>query len=170
MSIAIGVTMSGSAAISSILSRSSTKVGIFGGAAFNFREWRNLGTIHQHAGVEGFGINSVQFINEGGTIRVDGGTLDLSGNIGQGWETIAEFASRDATLIVAPGATLDWHADGYYATAPERNPAGPALGDRRVSRGGAWRHQNPWSPVAHRSSLPPHLRYADYGFRLVRGQ
>jgi len=63
---------------------------------------------------------------------------------------------------------LDWHADGYYAIAPDRNPPGPALGDRRVSRGGAWRHQNPWSPVAHRSSLPPHLRYADYGFRLVR--
>jgi formylglycine-generating enzyme required for sulfatase activity len=63
---------------------------------------------------------------------------------------------------------LDWHADGYYAIAPERNPPGPALGDRRVSRGGAWRHQNPWSPVAHRSSLPPHLRYTDYGFRLVR--
>jgi RHS repeat-associated protein len=95
-----------------ILRSGQLRYGIFGGAAFNFREWRNAGLIHQHAGVEGFGINSVQFINEGGTIRVDAGTFDLSGNIGRGWDTIAEATSRDATLIVAPGATLDWHADG----------------------------------------------------------
>jgi formylglycine-generating enzyme required for sulfatase activity len=63
---------------------------------------------------------------------------------------------------------LDWDADDYYARSPERNPQGPPSGTRRVSRGGAWRHADPWSPVAHRSSLPPHLRYSDYGFRLVR--
>jgi formylglycine-generating enzyme required for sulfatase activity len=62
----------------------------------------------------------------------------------------------------------DWHADDYYAASPARNPGGPAHGTRRVSRGGAWRHAVPWSPVAHRSSLPPHLRYADYGVRLAR--
>ena len=57
---------------------------------------------------------------------------------------------------------------GYYATSPARNPRGPSRGTRRVSRGGAWRHPDPWSPVAHRSSLPPDLRYSDYGFRVVR--
>jgi formylglycine-generating enzyme required for sulfatase activity len=62
---------------------------------------------------------------------------------------------------------LDWHADDAYARAPAANPTGPPAGSRRVSRGGAWRHQIPWSPVAHRSSLPPHLRYSDYGFRVV---
>ncbi|MBI2467835.1 MAG: SUMF1/EgtB/PvdO family nonheme iron enzyme [Candidatus Rokubacteria bacterium] len=61
---------------------------------------------------------------------------------------------------------LDWHDDAYYARSPDANPTGPAEGTRRVSRGGAWRHQIPWSPVAHRSSLPPHLRYSDYGFRV----
>ena len=65
---------------------------------------------------------------------------------------------------------LDWEDDGYYTLSPERNPLGPANGTRRVSRGGAWRHQDPWSPVAHRSSLPPHLRYSDYGLRVARGQ
>ncbi|HEV8306027.1 MAG TPA: SUMF1/EgtB/PvdO family nonheme iron enzyme [Methylomirabilota bacterium] len=64
---------------------------------------------------------------------------------------------------------LDWHDEGYYAASPERNPPGPAQGIRRASRGGAWRHQIPWSPVAHRSSLPPHLRYSDYGFRVAAG-
>jgi formylglycine-generating enzyme required for sulfatase activity len=63
---------------------------------------------------------------------------------------------------------LDWHADDYYAVSPEPAPAGPPAGTRRVSRGGAWRHQDPWSPVAHRSSLPPGLRYSDYGFRVAR--
>ncbi|MFL5197990.1 MAG: formylglycine-generating enzyme family protein [Microvirga sp.] len=62
----------------------------------------------------------------------------------------------------------DWYDEGYYALSPDRNPSGPAAGTRRVSRGGAWRHADPWSPVAHRSSLPPGLRYSDYGLRLAR--
>jgi sulfatase modifying factor 1 len=61
----------------------------------------------------------------------------------------------------------DWYADDTYAAPLTANPRGPAAGTRRVSRGGAWRHADPWSPVAHRSSLPPHLRYSDYGLRLA---
>lgn len=63
----------------------------------------------------------------------------------------------------------DWYDDAYYASSPRDNPRGPASGTRRVSRGGAWRHADPWSPVAHRTSLPPALRYSDYGVRLARG-
>ena len=62
----------------------------------------------------------------------------------------------------------DWFDATYYARSPRDNPRGPATGSRRVSRGGAWRHADPWSPVAHRSSLPPALRYSDYGVRLAR--
>ena len=62
----------------------------------------------------------------------------------------------------------DWFDDDYYGRSPARNPRGPETGTRRVSRGGAWRHADPWSPVAHRSSLPPHLRYSDYGVRFAR--
>jgi iron(II)-dependent oxidoreductase len=62
----------------------------------------------------------------------------------------------------------DWFADDWYAASPARNPHGPATGTRRVSRGGAWRHADPWSPVSHRSSLPPHLKYSDYGVRFAR--
>ena len=64
---------------------------------------------------------------------------------------------------------LDWDDEAYYARSPALNPRGPETGTRRVSRGGAWRHQDAWSPVAHRSSLPPALRYSDYGFRVARG-
>ncbi len=62
---------------------------------------------------------------------------------------------------------LDWEDEEYYARSPERNPHGPPSGTRKSSRGGAWRHQDPWSPVAHRSSLPPALGYSDYGFRVL---
>jgi formylglycine-generating enzyme required for sulfatase activity len=61
----------------------------------------------------------------------------------------------------------DWYAADAYRSEPARAPTGPSDGSRRVSRGGAWRHQDPWSPVAHRSSLPPELRYSDYGFRVA---
>jgi iron(II)-dependent oxidoreductase len=63
---------------------------------------------------------------------------------------------------------VDWYADDYYARSPGANPIGPPTGTRRVSRGGAWRHADPWSAAGHRSSLPPALRYSDYGFRLAR--
>src|SRR5262249_57898210 len=62
----------------------------------------------------------------------------------------------------------DWFGEGYYADSPGRNPRGAIAGTRRVSRGGAWRHADPWSAVGHRSSLPPHLRYSDYGVRFAR--
>jgi len=62
----------------------------------------------------------------------------------------------------------DWFDERTYARGPCRNPGGPATGTRRVSRGGAWRHADPWSPVAHRSSLPPAFRYSDYGVRVAR--
>ena len=62
----------------------------------------------------------------------------------------------------------DWYAENYYALSPERNPAGPEDGSRRVSRGGSWRHQIKASRAAHRSSLPPSYAYTDYGFRLAR--
>ena len=62
----------------------------------------------------------------------------------------------------------DWYADDYYACSPAANPRGPREGTRRVSRGGAWRHADPWSAASHRSSLPPALRYSDYGIRLAR--
>lgn len=61
----------------------------------------------------------------------------------------------------------DWYGAGFYAMSPLRDPAGPAVGTRRVSRGGSWRHQVKFTRSAARSSIPPELRYADYGFRIA---
>lgn len=62
----------------------------------------------------------------------------------------------------------DWYSEEYYSISPKSNPMGPTEGTRRVSRGGSWRHQIKASRAAHRSSLPPEYRYADYGFRVVK--
>jgi formylglycine-generating enzyme required for sulfatase activity len=66
----------------------------------------------------------------------------------------------------------EWCADfydaRYYEVSPARNPAGPAAGERRASRGGSWRHHVKASRCAARSSIPPEFQYADYGFRVVR--
>jgi formylglycine-generating enzyme required for sulfatase activity len=76
------------------------------------------------------------------------------------------FGLLDITTVVHEWCA-DWYAAGYYAVAPRRNPAGPEEGERRVSRGGSWRHHVRWSPPSARSSLPPEFRYADYGLRLA---
>ena len=62
---------------------------------------------------------------------------------------------------------LDWYAADYYANSVERNPQGIATGIRRASRGGSWRHQIKVTRTAARSSIPPELKYADYGFRVA---
>jgi formylglycine-generating enzyme required for sulfatase activity len=92
------------------------------------------------------------------------GPLLAPPRVGQG--PVNGFGLTDLAGVVHEWCR-DWYAPDAYATAPVRGPLGPAEGARRVSRGGAWRHQQPWSPVAHRSSLPPHLRYSDYGFRVA---
>lgn len=61
----------------------------------------------------------------------------------------------------------DWYHKGYYLYSPPWNPKGAQDGTRRSSRGGAWRHQIKITRCAARSSLPPGMRYSDYGFRVV---
>ena len=62
----------------------------------------------------------------------------------------------------------DWYAADYYAKSPRHQPTGPATGQRRASRGGAWRHDITVSRCAQRSRIDPSFRYTDYGFRVVR--
>jgi len=62
----------------------------------------------------------------------------------------------------------DWYEADYYSRSPERNPRGPVDGKRRASRGGSWRHHIKVTRTAARSSIPPELQYADYGFRVAR--
>jgi len=61
----------------------------------------------------------------------------------------------------------DWYDPRYYDASPAENPRGPATGNRKASRGGAWRHHIKIARCAARSSIPPEFRYADYGFRIA---
>jgi formylglycine-generating enzyme required for sulfatase activity len=73
------------------------------------------------------------------------------------------FGMRDPGTIVH-----EWCADRYapYGQEIVDTPDEGVL--RRSSRGGSWRHRQRWSPPSARSSLPPDMRYADYGFRVLR--
>ncbi len=62
----------------------------------------------------------------------------------------------------------DWYAANYYAASQEHNPQGPPSGERKASRGGAWRHMIKIARCSARSSIPPDYRYNDYGFRLAQ--
>ena len=64
----------------------------------------------------------------------------------------------------------DWYGRDYYSKSTRENPKGPSNGERRASRGGSWRHQIKITRCAARSSIPPTMRYADYGFRIASGR
>ncbi len=100
-------------------------------------------------------------------------------------EDVPDYATRwksgpEAVGLYAPNAyglynvgdnvhewCADWYDAAYYEVSPERNPQGPPRSARRASRGGSWRHQIKVTRTSARSSIPPDLKYADYGFRVA---
>ncbi len=92
----------------------------------------------------------------------------------EGPEPVDLYPSRHPWGFVGLGENVhewcsDWYAPNYYEVSPIESPLGPQEGRRRSSRGGSWRHQIKVTRCAARSSIPPHMRYADYGFRLRAG-
>ena len=88
-------------------------------------------------------------------------------------EPVDLYPSRHPWGFVGLGENVhewcsDWYDPRYYDDSPTHDPQGPEEGRRRASRGGSWRHAIKVTRCAARSSIPPHMRYADYGFR-VRG-
>jgi sulfatase modifying factor 1 len=59
----------------------------------------------------------------------------------------------------------DYYSASYYSVSPDQNPAGPQQGERRVARGGSWRHAVRFARCAARSSLAPDKYFSDFGFR-----
>jgi len=61
----------------------------------------------------------------------------------------------------------DWYSADYYAQSPVANPPGPAMGRRRVERGGAWTSFAAQCRVGYRNGFSPSRRASYLGFRLV---
>jgi formylglycine-generating enzyme required for sulfatase activity len=55
----------------------------------------------------------------------------------------------------------DWYDKDYYAQSPAEDPKGPAQGDFRVLRGGAWRYISDYARSACRYRNYPTLSFSD---------
>ena len=62
----------------------------------------------------------------------------------------------------------DYYAKDYYLESPVDNPSGPAIGKRRVIRGGGWRSGKMCATVVFRQSLRPHWVDINVGFRCAK--
>jgi len=61
--------------------------------------------------------------------------------------------------------TADWWDGSYYRNSPEDNPTGPADGEYRVIRGGAWGEETSSMRAAHRLFNLPSYPHDFIGFR-----
>jgi len=75
------------------------------------------------------------------------------------------------------GNVLEWcndvYSPSYYSQSPDRDPRGPAEGEKRVMRGGAWNSSDTACRAAARYAEPPGITDAcfardTFGFRCVR--
>jgi formylglycine-generating enzyme required for sulfatase activity len=67
--------------------------------------------------------------------------------------------------------TADWYDSSYYGTLADGvwNPTGPASGEYRVQRGGAWSFPEVYQRASLRAWDDPYSEYFFVGFRCLRG-
>jgi formylglycine-generating enzyme required for sulfatase activity len=61
----------------------------------------------------------------------------------------------------------DWYQPSYFNESPIDDPKGPALGAKRVTRGGSWLLSAETARSASRAGLDPNVEDVDLGFRVV---
>lgn len=81
---------------------------------------------------------------------------------GASWAGALDLAGNAAEWVA------DWYAADYYVQSPALNPQGPASGDNRVYRGGAWGLQPLYASTRYRSFKPADATNIYVGFRCAR--
>src|SRR5205085_12674877 len=61
--------------------------------------------------------------------------------------------------------TNDWYGEDFYSKSPVEDPQGPADGNVKVRRGGAWHTLAMWSRASFRNINTRYSRYPNLGFR-----
>ena len=84
--------------------------------------------------------------------------------VGSRPEGASQYGVLDMTGSVAEWVE-DWYEPSYYYYSPASNPSGPASGDHRGVRGGAFTSVPGEAHTAWRGNLPPATRYSDVGIR-----
>lgn len=93
-------------------------------------------------------------------------------NVAAGPGPVAKFPPNGFGVYDMAGNVSEWTADwfdgAYYASSPSVDPKGPAAGEYKVIRGGAWSDSGRRITVFFRNWVRPNQTTPNIGFRCAR--